>query len=270
MNARERLASGLNVALSQVYLTRYKSSNRRHQLWIADVDPLSISAGRTPLLDCRPRDIWRPAPLGLDERGRRVNLPLMWTSVLVGAQPRKGRTFTARELALFAAQDPYCRLSVFDGKGSPDWRKFALVAYTYGFGLLRDNIQGDPVENLRATLRQAKTEVQEHNVRLSEMPTSVCPEGKLTREIAVTSGPERRYRYRRSVALARPSDLGRSGAGDPGVVPDPMRSLALEEVPHVQGNRPVQLAVRPELARLPALHGRRATRPPRSTLLQLA
>ncbi|MGH3480593.1 MAG: hypothetical protein ACRDTZ_00030 [Pseudonocardiaceae bacterium] len=184
MKAREKLASGLDVALSQVYLARDKSSNRRHLLYVADVDPLSIPAGRTPLLDCRPRDIWRPAPLGLDERGRRVLLDLVFYSVLIGAQPRKGKSFTGRALALFAALDPHVRLSVFDGAGKPDWKMFALVAHTYGFGLLANPIQGDPVENLRATLRAAKREVQERNAKLAELPTSVCPEGKLTRDIA--------------------------------------------------------------------------------------
>jgi DNA segregation ATPase FtsK/SpoIIIE, S-DNA-T family len=189
MSKREDLASGLDVALSQVYLTSDKSSNRRHTLYVADVDPLGISAGRTPLLDCKPRDIWNSAPFGLDERGLRVRLPLMWTSVLIGAQPRKGKTFCARSLALFAALDPYTRISVFDGKGSPDWRKFALVAYTYGFGLLPDRIQGDPVQNLLSTLRKVKREILERNQRLSEMDTAVCPEGKLTRDIA----RDRRY-----------------------------------------------------------------------------
>lgn len=184
MGRREKLASGLDVAMSQVYLTLDKSSNRRHLLFVADVDPFSIPAGRTPLLDGKPRDIWRAVPLGLDERGRRVMLPLMWHSVLIGAQPRKGKTFTGRALGLFAALDPYVRLSVFDGKGSPNWRKFALVAYTFGFGLLPDRVQGDPIENLLATLRKAKLDVLQRNARLSELPTSVCREGKLTRDIA--------------------------------------------------------------------------------------
>ena len=184
MNAQEKIASGLDVALSQVYLTRDKQSNRSHHLYVSDVDPLSIPAGRSPLLDCKVRDIWTAAPLGLDERGRRVNLPLLFHSVLVGAQPRKGKTFTARALGLFAALDPYVRLSVFDGKGSPDWRKFALVAWSYGFGLLPDRVQGDPLETLVWTLQQIKQDILQRNVKLSELPTSICPEGKLTRDIA--------------------------------------------------------------------------------------
>lgn len=186
MRAIEKLASGLDVILSQVYLTKSHYSNREHLLYVADVDPLSVPAGRTPLLDCKVRDIWskKGAPLGLTERGARLMLPLIFTSVLIGAQPRKGKTFTARLLALFCALDPYVRMSVFDAKGSPDWRKFALVAYTFGFGMLPDRMQGNPIENLLRTLREAKREIQSRNIRLSELPTSICPEGKLTRDIA--------------------------------------------------------------------------------------
>ena len=52
-----------------------------------------------------------------------------------GALPRPGKTFAARLLALYAALDPYVKLDVFDAKGSPDWRKFALVADSCAFGL---------------------------------------------------------------------------------------------------------------------------------------
>jgi DNA segregation ATPase FtsK/SpoIIIE, S-DNA-T family len=184
--ALEKIASGLDVTQTQIYLTRDKNSNRRHMLWIADVDPLSIPAGRTPLLDCKPRDVWAGVPFGLNEQGLRVILPLVFQSLLIAAQPRKGKSFSARLIALFAALDPYVRLSVFDGKGSPDWRMFALVAHTYGFGLLPDRVQGDPIQNLLATLRGAKKDILERNQRLSEMDTSVCPEGKLTRDISRT------------------------------------------------------------------------------------
>lgn len=184
LNAIGGLASGFDVSVSQVSLTSERDSNRRHLCWVADTDPLSIPAGRTPLLDCKPRDIWNPCPLGLDSRNRRVAFELVFQSLLIGAQPRKGKTFTARGVALFAALDPYVRISVFDGKGSPDWRMFALVAYTYGFGILADRKQGDPVENLLATLREAKKYAQTANARLAELPSNICPEGKLTRDIS--------------------------------------------------------------------------------------
>lgn len=183
MGARGKLASGLDVSLSQVYLTRDRSSHRRHVLWVADRDPLAIPSGRTPLLALRPTDIWQPAPFGVDERGRKVSLDLLWTSVLVGAQPRQGKTYSARLLALYAALDPYVQVSVFDGKGSPDWRKFALVADCVAFGLAMTR-DGDPVDILIQFLRGLKAEVEARYHRLSELPVTVCPEGKLTRAIA--------------------------------------------------------------------------------------
>lgn len=183
MKARGAVASGLDVSVSQVFIHRDPTSHRRHVLWVADRDPLAVPVGRTPLLACRATDIWKPAPFGLDERGRLVTVPLMWNSLLVSALPRQGKTFAARSLALYAALDPYVRLDVFDLKGSPDWRRFDQVAGSYGFGMTPARY-GMPLEILADTLIGAKKDVQERYAKLSELPPSICPEGKLTREIA--------------------------------------------------------------------------------------
>jgi DNA segregation ATPase FtsK/SpoIIIE, S-DNA-T family len=183
VKARPAIASGLDVSLSQVFIHRDPTSHRRHTLWVADRDPLAVPVGRTPLLAGKATDIWKPAPLGLDERGQLVTVPLMWNSILISALPRAGKTFSARLLALYAALDPYVKLSVFDAKGSPDWRKFALVADRYAFGLTPTR-DGLPVEILMETLTEIRSDVENRYHRLSEMPVSICPEGKLTREIA--------------------------------------------------------------------------------------
>lgn len=183
IDARGKIASGLDVTESQVFIRRDPTSNRRHKLWVAYRDPLAVPVGRTPLLACRATDVWKPAPLGLDERGEIVSLLLMWVSVLVGALPRQGKTFAARLLALFCALDPYVGMDVFDGKGSPDWRKFALVAESCAFGLTPTR-DGLPPEILLAALERLKADVQDRYRRLSAMPPAVCPEGKLTRRIA--------------------------------------------------------------------------------------
>jgi hypothetical protein len=103
--------------------------------------------------------------------------------VLVGALPRQGKTFVARLLALYAALDPYTRLDVFDCSGKPDWRKFALVADSCAFGLTPTRA-GLPPEIFLATLERIRADVEDRYHRLSALPTSVCPEGKLTRELA--------------------------------------------------------------------------------------
>jgi hypothetical protein len=183
VKARGAIASGLDVAVSQVFITRDPTSHRRHMLWVADRDPLAIPAGRTPLLRLRPTNVWRPAPFGLDERGRLVTLAMMWTSILIGAQPRQGKSFSARALGLYAALDVFAELFVFDGKGSPDWRKFRLVATRCSFGMAMSR-DGDPLDIFIDTLRELKADVQDRYQRLSELPVDICPEGKLTEEIA--------------------------------------------------------------------------------------
>lgn len=188
VKARGPVASGLDVSVNQVFISRDPSSHRRHVLWVADRDPLAIPAGRTPLLRCKPTDIWAAAPFGLDERGNLVSLYLMWISVLIGAQPRKGKTFAARLLALYAALDPWVKLHVVDGKNAPDWRKFTLVADTYIHGTHPDR-DGDPVEQLLDLLRRVKKHIQRVNEVLSDIPAAQVPEGKLTRELA----RDRRY-----------------------------------------------------------------------------
>jgi hypothetical protein len=183
IEAKDKIASGCDVTESQVFIRRDPTSYRRHTLWVADRDPLAVPVGRTPLLACRQTDIWKPAPIGLDERGQLVTVPVMWNSIMLGALPRQGKTFAARLLALYLALDPYVKLDVFDAKGSPDWRAFALVADSCAFGLTPTR-EGLPPEILLATLEGIKRDVQDRYHRLSELPRDVCPEGKLTPEIA--------------------------------------------------------------------------------------
>jgi len=182
VKAKDDLAAGLDVAPSQVYLTRDKSSHRRHALWVADRDPLAVPAGKTPLLDLKRRSIWQPAPFGLDERGRKVTLGLLWISILVGAQPRKGKTFSGRLLALFAALDPSVRLSVVDGKNSPDWNAFRKIAYHFIHGIVPSR-DGDPVAQLISALTEIKAHIIATNEFLATLPFTECPRGKLTEEL---------------------------------------------------------------------------------------
>jgi hypothetical protein len=161
---------------------------------VADRDPLATPAGRTCLLDLKRRSIWKPAPFGLDERGRKVELPLMWNSVLVGAQPRKGKTFATRLLALYAALDPHVRLTVVDGKNSPDWNAFRQVAYHFVHGIAPSR-DGDPVRHLVDALGEVKAHILAVNEFLSGLPVDECPEGKLTPDLC------RAYRKRLFVWL---------------------------------------------------------------------
>jgi len=183
MKTRAEFASGLDVKVTQVYLSEDQTSERRVKVWVADTDPLANPAGPTPLLDCKRRSIWKPVPFGLDERGALVAFVLLWTSVLIGAQPRKGKTFSARLLVLAAALDPYVKLTIIDGKDSPDWRSFRLVAHRIIFGT-QPTRDGDPVDQVLDALREIKRHIAEVNRTLSALPVSECPKGKLTEELS--------------------------------------------------------------------------------------
>ncbi|MGW3425983.1 cell division protein FtsK [Streptomyces phaeochromogenes] len=183
LKAHGRLASGMDIASTQLFLDKDETSNRRVSYWIADRDPLAVPSGKSPLLGATRVDFWKPFPWGVDERGNAVMATMLWLSLLVGAVPRQGKTFSARTIALAAALDPYVRLYVFDGKASPDWRKFALVAHRIGFGIVPKN-GIDPVGHLLTSLRELKADVEDRYHRLSELPLHICPEGKLTPEIS--------------------------------------------------------------------------------------
>lgn len=182
--AKEKIASGLDVHVNQVFLTADKSSSRRHTLFVSDRDPLAVKVGKTDMLDCKPRNIWRPVRFGKDEHGALVELCLMWISVLVGAQPRKGKTFSARLLALHAALDPWVKLVIVDGKMSPDWMKFQLVAHRFIYGTHPNPTDPDPIGHLLATLDEILAHINRVNEKLATLPVELCPEGKLTEQLA--------------------------------------------------------------------------------------
>jgi DNA segregation ATPase FtsK/SpoIIIE, S-DNA-T family len=182
VNAKTKVASGLDVAESQVYFTRDKQSERRHTLRVLDTDPLAEPAGRTPLLDCKQRSVWRKAPMGLDQFGRKVAFCLMWISLLIGAQPRRGKTFAARLFALFGALDPYVDITLIDGKSSKDWQPLRYVAHRFIQGT-HPTKDGDPVQRALEALREIDRHIVHVNEELAKLPVPECPEGKLTEKL---------------------------------------------------------------------------------------
>ncbi|HEX9041653.1 MAG TPA: hypothetical protein VF838_11585 [Trebonia sp.] len=167
---------------SQVYFTRDKQSERRHTLRVLDADPLAEPAGRTPLLDCKQRSIWRKAPFGLDQFGRKVSFCLLWISLLIGAQPRRGKTFAARLIALFGALDPFVDLWLIDGKSSRDWQPLRLVAHRFIQGT-HPTKDGDPVQRALDALHELDRHIVHVNEELAKLPVPECPEGKLTEKL---------------------------------------------------------------------------------------
>ncbi len=175
---REALASALAVDEVQLLVERVRGNGGhagRVAMWVADTDPYATPPLRTPLLDVACWDAWRPVPFGRDARDRRISLPLVWTSLLVGAIPRQGKTFAARLAAAGLILDPYTRLYIADFKAGKDWDAAAGVAHRF--------LSGDEpadVLALAAWLVELVTEVQGRYRRMRELDNEICPESKVT------------------------------------------------------------------------------------------
>ncbi|MEU4743103.1 cell division protein FtsK [Actinosynnema sp. NPDC023658] len=175
---REALASALAVDEVQLIVERVRGNGGhagRVALWVADEDPYGSAPQRTPLLTVERWDAWRPVPFGRDARQRRVDLPLVWTSLLVGAIPRQGKTFAARLAAAGLILDPHTRLYVADFKAGKDWYAAAQVAHRF--------MAGDEPAHVLALvdwLVELVSEVQGRYRRMQELDDEVCPESKIT------------------------------------------------------------------------------------------
>lgn len=175
---REALASALAVDEVQLIVERVRGNGGhagRVSMWVADSDPYAAPPLRTPLLAVQRWDAWRPIPFGRDARDRKIDLPLVWTSLLVGAIPRQGKTFAARLAAAGLLLDPHTRLYVADFKAGKDWDAAAQVAHRF--------MSGDESEHVLALigwLVELVGEVQGRYRRMRELDDTVCPESKVT------------------------------------------------------------------------------------------
>ncbi|MGH9060368.1 MAG: cell division protein FtsK, partial [Acidimicrobiales bacterium] len=175
---REALASALAVDEVQLLVERVRGNGGhagRVAMWVADTDPYATPPLRTPLLEVACWDAWRPVPFGRDARDRRISLPLVWTSLLVGAIPRQGKTFAARLAAAGLILDAYTRLYIADFKAGKDWDAAAQVAHRF--------LSGDEpahVLQLAAWLVELITEVQGRYRRMRALDNDTCPESKIT------------------------------------------------------------------------------------------
>ena len=182
IRGRDALASALAVDEVQLIVERVRGRGGhagRVALWVADEDPYSGPPLPTPLVDAERWDAWVPVPFGRDARGRLVALPLVWTSLLVGAIPRQGKTFATRLPAAGLILDPFTRLYVFDGKGGKDWKAAEQVAFRYVCG---DDLAH--AEAVRDGLVELVAETQARFARMALLPDEVCPESKITPQLS--------------------------------------------------------------------------------------
>jgi S-DNA-T family DNA segregation ATPase FtsK/SpoIIIE len=103
----------------------------------------------------------------------------MFALMIIGALPRMGKTFLLRLLTLAAALDPTAELHVYDLKGGADLLPLEPVAHRFRIG-----DEPDDLAYLKADLKTIHADMSRRYKTLRGLPREVCPEGKVTRELA--------------------------------------------------------------------------------------
>ncbi|MGW6784418.1 FtsK/SpoIIIE domain-containing protein [Streptomyces sp. NPDC054987] len=176
---REVLAQELGVDEIQIVMSRVRAAQGgnagRVSMWVADDDPYLADPIPSPLEKMERFSIWDPIPFGQDARGTRVSVPVVWQSMFFGGLPRRGKTFTQRLLTAAGLLDPWVRHYVADFKGGQDWMQMRQVAHRLVLGA-----EDDAIAAFKDMLQELLTEMERRFAILRELPTSICPEGKLT------------------------------------------------------------------------------------------
>ncbi len=179
MERRDRLASALRRPLGCCWPEPAQHVHGgRLVLWVGDQDLAKTKQHAWPLRRSGEVDLFKPVPFGTDQRGRAVAVTLMFASMIVGSIPRMGKTFSLRLLLLAAALDVRAELHAFDLKGTGDLSPLSPVAYAYRAG------DDDDLEYAVADMRALHRELRRRTKTIRELPRAVCPENKITPELA--------------------------------------------------------------------------------------
>jgi DNA segregation ATPase FtsK/SpoIIIE, S-DNA-T family len=177
---REKLAAALGRPLGCVWPEGNTEVHPgRLVLFVADEDMSRAKQKPWPLLRSGVVDLFAPFAFGTDPRGRLVEVTLMFAAVVMGAIPRMGKTFALRLLVLAACLDPRAELHLYDLKGTGDLSALEPVAHRYR--------AGDDEEDIAyglADLRDVQAEMRRRTKVIRDLPRDVCPENKVTPELA--------------------------------------------------------------------------------------
>ncbi len=180
------LASALRVKSSQVQLgkdTSAEGHEGRFVIWVATGNPYGGAPTPSELLAADSWDFWASGvPLGVNARGVRRILNMLWSSMLIGGLMGYGKSYLARLIAAAAVLDPYVDIVLLSGKSGADWAALKLVADTYITGN-----SNAVIREMHGAMEDLVAEMARHGEVLEELfetdPRS-CPEGKITPELA--------------------------------------------------------------------------------------
>lgn len=148
-------------------------------IWVGDEDMAKAKQPAWPFLKSGQVDLFKPAQVGTDQRGRAVSITLMFASMIIGAIPRMGKTFALRLILLLAALDPRAELHGFDLKGTGDLSPLEPVFHSY-----RAGEEDEDIDYILNDFRSLKEELRRRAKVIRNLPKDICPENKVTPELA--------------------------------------------------------------------------------------
>ncbi|MBD0735775.1 cell division protein FtsK [Streptomyces sp. CBMA29] len=178
---RDRLASGLRRPLGCVWPEAVPDEHTgRLVMWVGDQDMSTARKPVWPLLKGGSVDLFKPVAFGTDQRGRWVEITLMYIAAVIGAIPRMGKTFLLRLLLLIAALDVRAELHTYDLKGTGDLDPVGeRVSHRH-----RAGDDDEDIEYALADLREVRAELRRRAKMIRSLPRDICPESKVTSELA--------------------------------------------------------------------------------------
>lgn len=148
-------------------------------IWVGDEDMNKAKQAPWPFLKSGQVDLFKPAQVGTDQRGRAVNITLMFASMIIGAIPRMGKTFALRLILLLAALDPRAEVHGFDLKGTGDLSALESIFHAY-----RAGEEDEDIWYILNNFRALKEELRRRAKVIRNLPKDICPENKVTPELA--------------------------------------------------------------------------------------
>jgi len=181
---REAFASGLRRPLGAVWPEPVTHEHAgRLEVWVGRADISKAKPAPWPWLRTGGGNIFDPLPFGTDPRGRRADGALIEHNWLLGSMPGQGKTSAVRVLVSGAALDPAAELWIHELKGTGDLDPFECCAHRFVSGIDDESI-GYAAESLRLLRREVMLRAD----RLKKLDRALCPDKKVTREIASRRG----------------------------------------------------------------------------------
>ncbi|GAA2466519.1 cell division protein FtsK [Streptomyces macrosporus] len=180
LDRREKLASGLRRPLGCVWPEPVPDEHAgRMMLWVGDKPLNKVKPPTWPLTNGGTASLFKPLPFGTDQRGRNVDITLMYDNVLIGAMPGMGKTFSLRTPLLAAALDVLAELLIWELKGTGDLEGLKKVAADYGSGP-----DDDTCAAALDSIRYVHKDLERRAKVIASLPKDKCPENKVTPELA--------------------------------------------------------------------------------------